>query len=522
MNTLDRIRVLVSAPLGALILASLAVSPAAAGGDWLTFAEHGADAGQLDPHVSVKSPDMILFGQMFNGLVRFRPGSMDPATIEPDLAERWESSTDGLTWTFHLRKGAQFHHGYGEVTADDAAFSLERAANPKISGFASNYADVAAVKALDRYTVRITLKNPVPSLLALVANYQGGNVVSKKAAQEMGDNFKNRPIGTGPFAFSEYRPKQWVKLVAHKDYFRGTPKLKGLTFRYVPSDASRELAFEKGELDLFFGKRDDKWIARLREREGVIVDVIGPGELRTLHLSVTQKPLSDIRVRRAIAHAMNREEMMLATGRSITQAGYSPVPPGYLGSTSDVARYDYDPEKAKALLKEAGYPDGLTLKVLGSSRPTMLHPLQLIQEHLRRVGIKLDLDVIDHSAYHAQIRKDLSPMVLYGAARFPIADVFLTQFYHSRSIVNTPTAVTNFSHCDVADAEIDAARVETNLPKQLELWKTAQRKIMDHVCSVSLFEVVSPWVRRKNLDYGYPLKASLSYGPLITEQTELK
>ena len=198
------------------------------------------------------------------------------------------------------------------------------------------------------------------------------------------------------------------------------------------------------------------------------------------------------------------------------------MPNGYLGSTSDVTRYDYGPDKAKALLKEAGYPDGLTIKMIGSNRPTMMKDQQLVQEQLRRVGIKVDLDIVDHTTFHAQIRKDLSPMVLYGAARFPVADAYLTQFYHSRSIVNTPTAVTNFSHCDVADAEIDAARVEPNPKKQLDLWKTAQRKIVDKICSVALFEVVSVWVRRKNLEYGYDLKASLSYGPLITEQTELK
>src|SRR3990167_2750362 len=200
MTTLDRIRVLVSAAVVALLLGPVGVSPAAAGGDMLNMAEIAADAGQLDPHVSVKSQDTILFGQMFNGLVRFRPGSMDPASIEPDLAERWESSSDGLTWTFYLRKGAQFHHGYGEVTAEDIAFSLERAGDPKISAFSSDYAEVASVEPVSRYAVRIRLKRAVPSLLALVADHHGGYVVSKKAVQEAGDNFKARPIGTGPFA----------------------------------------------------------------------------------------------------------------------------------------------------------------------------------------------------------------------------------------------------------------------------------------------------------------------------------
>ncbi len=519
MNTLHRL--LAVAAVTVLALSPLGISLAADGKDVVNFAGTGSDAGQLDPHVSVKSPDMILFGQMFNGLVRFRPGSMDPATLEPDLAERWQSSPDGLTWTFFLRQGVQFHRGFGEFTSEDVVFSLKQASDPKHSTFSSDYADIASVEAVDRYTVTIKLKNSVPSLLSLVANYHGGNIVSKKAVEELGDDFKMNPVGTGPFAFDKYRPKQWVKLVGHKKYFRGPPKISRLNFLYVPSDASRELAFDKGELDLFVGKRDEKWIERISKRSDVIVDVIGPGELRTLHLNTTVKPLDDLRVRKAFAYALNREGMMLARGKSLTQPTFSPVPNGYLGATSDVPRYPYDPEKAKALLREAGYPNGFTVKMIGSKRPTMLFPEQLIQNQLGQSGINVDLQIVDHSAFHAQIRKDLSPLVMYGAARFPIADSYLTQFYHSRSIVATPTAVTNFSHCNVADAEIDAARIETDPEKQIKLWQAAQWKIVDNVCSVPLFEVLSVWVRRKNLDYGYDLKASLSYGPLITEKTRL-
>ena len=120
----------------------------------------------------------------------------------------------------------------------------------------------------------------------------------------------------------------------------------------------------------------------------------------------------------------------------------------------------YDPEKAKALLKEAGYPNGLTIKIIHTNLPGMLAMMEVTQAQLRKVGITLDMEVVEHATYHANIRKDMSPIVHYSAARFPVADVYLTQFYHSRSIVGTPTAVTNFSHCNDADAEIDAARVE--------------------------------------------------------------
>ena len=179
----------------------------------------------------------------------------------------------------------------------------------------------------------------------------------------------------------------------------------------------------------------------------------------------------------------------------------------------------YDPEKAKALLKEAGYPNGLTIKIIHTNLPGMLSMMEVAQAQLRKVGIILDMEVVEHATYHANIRKDMSPIVHYSAARFPVADVYLTQFYHSRSIVGTPTAVTNFSHCNDADAEIDAARVEPDAAKQKALWKTAQQKLMAKVCGIPVYEQPQIWARRASLDYGFPLKGSLSLGPVIDEGT---
>ena len=509
-------RLVVAATLATGVLSGL-LAPVRAAEKVVNLAYGAQGPGQLDPHLSTKSQDTIVFGMMFNGLVRFKPGSISPESIEPDLATKWESSPDGLVWTFHLRHGVKFHRGYGELTAADVVYSFERAADPKRSSVASDYKEFKKVEAVDPYTVRITLSQPVPSLLGLVVNYHGGDIVSKKAAEEMGANFKLSPVGTGPFAFAEYKQGQYVRLVANKAYFRGRPKIDAINYHYIPSEASRELAYTNGEIDEYLGKREERWVERVKKTKGLDVDVFGPGELRTLHLNMTVKPLNDIRVRKAIAYAINRDELRALIGKSVTSATYSPVPNGYLGETSDVPKYPYDPKKAKALLAEAGYGKGLKLSAIITKNAALLRPMEAIQAQLRRVGINLDLTVVEHAAFHAQIRKDLSSLVLYGAARFPIADTYLTQFYHSRSIVGSPTAVTNFSHCAVADAEIDAARKETDLARQKELWAKAQQKIMDAVCAVPLFEQLQVWARRDTIHYGFPLKGSMSLGPLFTE-----
>jgi peptide/nickel transport system substrate-binding protein len=506
----------------ATIVAGILLLTAAHAQDRVVRLAYGSQgAGQLDPHLSTKSQDVILFGMMFNGLVRFKPGSINPGDIEPDLASSWEVSPDGRVWTFHLRQGVMFHHGYGEMTADDVVYSLQRAADPQRSAVSSDYRAFKKVEAVDNYTVRISLADPVPSLLGLVANYQGGYIVSRKAGEKLGESFRLAPVGTGPFAFAEYKTDQYARLVAYNDYFRGRPAIDAIVLNYIPSEASRELAFAKGEIDAFLGRREGRWVERVQKTPGLKVDVFEPGELRTLHLNMTVKPLNDIGVRKAIAHAINRDELRALFGKSVTNLSISPVPNGYLGQSNDVPDYVYDPSKAKALLADAGYPNGLKLSAIISNNEALLRPMQVVQEQLRRVGITLDLDVVEHAAFHAQIRKDLSPLVLYGAARFPAADAYLTQFYHSASIVGTPTAVTNFSHCKVADSEIDAARRETDPARQKALWATAQRKIMEEVCAVPLFEQLQVWARRDTVDYGFPLKGSMSLGPLFTEASTI-
>ena len=138
------------------------------------------------------------------------------------------------------------------------------------------------------------------------------------------------------------------------------------------------------------------------------------------------------------------------------------MPSGYLGTDEKAPLYPYDPAKAKALLTEAGYPNGVTIKTIHTTLTGMQTLIEAVQAQLKKAGINLDIELVEHATFHAQIRKDLSPIVHYQAARFPVADVYLTQFFDSASIVGTPTAVTNFSHCNVADDDIRAARAATD------------------------------------------------------------
>ena len=504
----------------AIVCAALMfVQPAFAQKKSLVVGMGSADAGKLDPHIASTTPDKGLLSWMFNGLVRVRPGRISPEFIEPDLAESWTSNPAGTEWTFKIRAGVQCHHGYGEFTADDAAYSLKRASNKATSSYSNDYSAVDKVEALDKSTLKITLKNPVAGFLGYVANVNGGNMVCKKAAEEMGENFAKKPIGTGPFMFAEYQPQQFVKLVANKQYFRGAPLIDEITYRYIPADSSRDLAFQSGELDMVYGKQDQTWVDRTSKLPGVKVVAMDPAELSELYLNVTVKPLDDIRVRQAIAYAIDRKAIVAFKGAGTSREAVSVVPSGYLGTDQKAPLFPYDLAKAKALLAEAGYPNGVTIKTIHTTLTGMQTLIEAVQAQLKKAGINLDIELVEHATFHAQIRKDLSPIVHYQAGRFPVADVYLTQFFDSRSIVGTPTAVTNFSHCNVADDEIRAARVATDPAKQMALWKTAQEKIIKAVCGVPIYEQLQLWAWKDTLDFGYEVQGSLNLSPPVTEKT---
>jgi peptide/nickel transport system substrate-binding protein len=486
------------------------------------MALRASDIQSLDPHAGTSAVDYACIDSMFNALVRFKPEDISPEKIEPDLAEKWERSKNGLVWTFYLRKGIKFHKGYAELTAEDVKCSLDKAADKTASRFAPDFAALDKVEAINPYTVRITLKRTIPSVLGILANHHGGYIVSKKAVLEKGDKFKFDPIGTGPFMLKEYIPKERVGVVRHPEFFRGKSKLDRIEFWFMPDANGREMAFRKGEIDIVEGERGQAWVNKMRGIPGTAVETFGPGETLVLHFNRAKKPLDDIRVRRAICHAINLDELMKFLGRDVTEQLLSPVPINYLGGTVKVPRYEFNPDKAKKLMAEAGYPRGFEMSMVITVMSDYRQPLEQIQEQLRRVGILLKMDVLTHTAFHQQIRKDVNPLVLYICARFPTADPILTQFYHSKSIVGTPNAITNFSHYDQIDDLIEKARGEANPKRQKALWAEAQKKIIEDAAVLPLCITKFPFARKTYVDLGYEMRSTLTLVTPLKETTDIR
>lgn len=499
----------------------------------LRFGVHVSEMGTMDPHFAAGSQDRALADMVFNGLLRYQPGKAPQ--IEPDLAEQIPDFTmeEGRqVWRIALRKGVMFHSGPRtekyELTADDVVFSLKKSSDSNLCAYSGEYAGMAVEK-IDRYTVKISLENPLSSILffSKLTNYGGGFIVSKKAMDAMGyEQYKTHPVGTGPFAFKEYLPGRKLILEANKDYFRGRPLLDGVEIHFHPGIEEREAQLESGQLDVIMGSGETGWIESMEALQGTVVDTHGVGEVVTIYFNTAMAPLTDIRVRRAMAYALDRKAFMDTSNRRITGEVYSPVPDRFLpgGLTKKEAgrlglAYDTDLDKAKQLLTEAGYPDGFHLELVSSEKRIYRSIYYSLARQLARIGIICHINVETHSTMHRMIRSDLKPIVIYMAWR-PNADVFLTRFFYSDSIVVSGAKPdTNFSHYTKVDNLIESARLEIDPVKQTRLWVQAQIRILNDMIAYPVMFINQCYARRAYVDYGHPLISTMALYPQFTEKT---
>lgn len=342
---------------------------------------------------------------LYEGLVRFKDGSTE---IEPGLAERWEQSEDGLTYTFYLREGLTFHDGT-PVDAEAVKFSIERQIDPNhpyhdTGEFA--YADftfgmVDRVEVIDPLTVRIHLNSTFAPFLANMAMHPGV-LVSPTAVARLGRDFSENPVGAGPFRFVSWRRGVEVVLERNPDYYRGAPKVEQLIFRPIVEDQSRLAALEAGEIDLTVNLPPDD-LPRLR-RDPAFTFAEQPG-MHTWYLvfNVTRPPFDDVRVRHAVAHAIDREAIVAGILQGTGEVAKNFLPPVVWSYTEDVPQYPYDPERARALLAEAGYAGGLTIDFwVPESGSGMQQPVAMgtvIQDYLRRVGINATIQTFEWGTY---------------------------------------------------------------------------------------------------------------------------
>ncbi|HEY9723258.1 MAG TPA: ABC transporter substrate-binding protein [Oscillatoriaceae cyanobacterium] len=362
------------------------------------------DAVKLDPAQIDDSESSVVTENIFETLVRFKPGTTIP---EPDLATDWAISPDGRRYTFHLRRGVRFHDG----TPCDAAaikFNFDRQRDPHGGTFEYwlNFfaPDVQRVEAPKSDTLVVSLKQPDATFLSNLCLFSMG-IVSPTAVRKYGPDIVRHPVGTGPFKFDVWVPGQKIILDANADYWGGRPKLDKLVFKPIPENSVRLLELENGVIQGMNGINPDD-VARI-EGHPALKLLTGSGmNVGYLALNVEKKPFDNLLVRRAIAHALDKEAMVKAffANGTLGQAAKNPMPPSIWGYDDAVKDYAYDPAEARRLLAQAGYPHGfkMTLWALPVARPYMpqgQRTAEAIQADLARVGIEAKITSYEWGTY---------------------------------------------------------------------------------------------------------------------------
>jgi peptide/nickel transport system substrate-binding protein len=272
----------------------------------------------------------------------------------------------------------------------------------------------------------------------------------------------------------------------------------------MPDDSARELAMLKGEVAALNGLHDQAWLKHMTSK-GIILAAVGPPDLKALYFNLKMKPFDDKRVREAFAYGIGQKAIVDMQGEAISNYCTSPVPSGMHGHVdAGWGKYKRDPAKAKKLLAEAGYPNGVKVKLIMSKGHWYLDKMVIYQNLLKEVGIDLEMTIVDHTAYLTKIRSGTNPLAIYGTTQ-PLATYWLRNFYHTNSIVGTPTGMQNFMHYSNPEVDKLIELAETSFDEKVRLDALAktQKIIVEDLPSIPVVETLVPCLRNPWLDLGY-------------------
>lgn len=430
--------------------------------------------------------------QIYNRLVDVKVSENGEAEIVPSLAESWEISEDGTEYTFHLRKGVKFHNGE-ELKADDVLFTIDKAVNPDkamvnafqfkdIKGFQARLDGetdvIEGVEVVDDYTVKITLEKPTPSFLADLTGAPA-SIYNRKAVEEGQDKFGFDPeytVGTGYMKFQDWSQDQEINLVKNEDYFGEEAKIDGVKYLMNVDSSTARMMFENGELDFLSLNADSLKHFQESDFWKDYIHEIVPPTMDYMLFNQNDEYLSDSRVRRAIQLAINRDiinESFYNGEGTLLNGVLPPVIPGY---NEDQEPIPFDPDKARELLAEAGYEQGIKLVLLQNGESTYTHPInEMIQSMLAEVGIEVEIKNVDMTTFWDMIASGQDYSMMVGPVTADIPDP--APFFMDFTIEGSKSKGYNMKNEELSNKIIEANGL-LNPSERLEALKALENEIV--------------------------------------------
>jgi ABC-type transport system substrate-binding protein len=409
----------------AVITSASAEAVAPQSGGTLIFGR-GGDSVNLDPASVTDGESLNVTDNIFDSLVSTKPGETE---IVPALATKWEISPDGKTYTFELRSGVKCHDGT-PVHADAVVYTFMRQKDPnheayKFGGpyvyFKSLGLDtlIKEIKKVNDSKVQFVLSRPEAPFLSCLS-MQSFGIVSPTAMAKLKNDFGKSPVGSGPFVFKKWERNQKIVLAANDQYWDGAPHLKTLVFRSIPDNNTRLLEMMSKKIHVMDNPNPDD-IATLKSKLGKDVSFAEQAGFNVGYLAMNndKKPFDNVLVRQAISHAINKEGIVKAIYAGYGKTAKNPMPPTLWGHDNSIAGYDYNPEKAKQLLKKAGLEKGFTTTIWAMPVPRPYMPdgrkvAEAIQGDLAKVGITVKIVSYEWGTYLDKTQQGEHDMALLG------------------------------------------------------------------------------------------------------------
>ncbi len=454
---------------------------------------------------------------VFDRLVESVTVGPGESKLVPGLAEKWSVSDDGLVYTFNLRKGAKFHNG-DEVKAEDVYFTFDRMLNPETEGLNTDFFDMiqgaqarmngeadttTGIKIVDDYTIEITLDAPFGPFVAGLAT-PAGSIYCKKAVEAAGDQFGVDPaltVGSGPFKMTDWVVNDKIVLDTFDDYWGGRAQYDELVYKIVPDAETARMLFENGEIDVFDCDMARSQIPYFEENETWKNQIVSGPRVGVYYICLNEAiaPLDNVKVRKALQMGIDRENILkqMYYGKGVLVNGV--IPPGLYGYNKDLPAITYDPEQAKALLAEAGLPNGFDMEITQvSDNAATLKINEIVQSDLAKIGVNVTITQLDSSTFFG-IRKTgkLASYFNNWSADYNDPDNFIYTFFDKENAFGRSF---NYVNEDV-QAKIDAARIMTNPEERIALYQEIEKTVVqDDAAWIPLFEldhlfIVQPYVK---------------------------
>jgi peptide/nickel transport system substrate-binding protein len=382
------------------------------------------DAIGLDPARISDDESVEVCEQIFEHLVRYAPDSTE---VQPQLAQSWDVDALGVLWTFHLRPGVRFHDGT-PLDAAAVVFSFDRQRDPfhpqheaDFAYWNDQYSYIERVEALDPLTVRIRIERPYAPFLSSLAMFPAA-IVSPTAVKKWGRDFATHPIGTGPFKLADWSPRDRIVIERNDDYWGPRPRVARIVFRDIPDARQRLVALEGGAVDVAYAILPEE-LQYVKLHPDLRLLQTAVANVAYLAMNTTKPPFDDVEVRHAVNHAVNKVPIVKLVYQGLAVPASGPLPPHLFAYKQDIATYDYDPGRARAILAakiDEGKLDPkrrFKLYVPSTPRSYLPDPEQIarvIQRNLEDVGLHTDLVVNDLAAHDAAIRAGKHDLCLFG------------------------------------------------------------------------------------------------------------